>query len=59
MVMKLAEQGSDVILTYRNNRAEADVVVAALVAMGRRAVALRLDVAVSRQFHGVRGRGPK
>jgi NAD(P)-dependent dehydrogenase (short-subunit alcohol dehydrogenase family) len=50
MALKLAEQGSDIILTYRSNRAEADAVVAAIVAMGRRAVALQLDVAVTSGF---------
>ena len=55
MVLKLAEQGSDVILTYRNNRAEADAVVAAIEALGRRAVALQLDVAVSSSFAAFAG----
>ncbi len=49
-VIKLAERGSDVILTYRANRVEADDVVAAVVAHGRRAVALQLDVADPRGF---------
>ena len=48
--LKLAAQGSDVILTYRSNRAEADAVVAAIQALGRRAVALPLDVGDSRSF---------
>ena len=48
--LKLAAQGSDVILTYRSNRAEADAVVAAIQALGRRAVALQLDVGDSRSF---------
>lgn len=48
--MKLAEQGSDILLTYRNNRAEADAVVAAIAALGRRAVALQLDVGASGGF---------
>ncbi len=50
MVTKLAEQGSDIILTYRNNAREADDVVATIEALGRRAVALRLDVGDSRGF---------
>ncbi|MBX3621570.1 MAG: SDR family oxidoreductase [Rhizobacter sp.] len=48
--LKLAEQGSDVILTYRHNRAEAEAVVAQITQLGRRAVALQLDVGDSRGF---------
>jgi NAD(P)-dependent dehydrogenase (short-subunit alcohol dehydrogenase family) len=42
--LRLAESGTDVILTYRSNRAEADAVVARIAELGRRAVALQLDV---------------
>ena len=45
--LKLAEQGADVIITYRTNRTEAEAVVAQVEAMGRRAVALALDMADS------------
>lgn len=55
MVLKLAEQGSDIVLTYRNNRAEADAVVAAIAALGRRVVALQLDVAVASSFTAFAG----
>jgi NAD(P)-dependent dehydrogenase (short-subunit alcohol dehydrogenase family) len=48
--LKLAEQGIDVIITYRNHRTEADAVVEKIEAMGRRAAALALDVADIRQF---------
>jgi len=48
--LKLAEQGTDVILTYRSRRDEADAVVAQIVQLGRRAVALPLDVADSHGF---------
>lgn len=48
--LKLAAQGSDLILTYRSNRAEAEAVVAAVQALGRRAVALPLDVGDSASF---------
>ena len=48
--LKLAAQGSDIILTYRSARAEAEATVAAIQALGRRAVALPLDVAVSASF---------
>ncbi|HEV7778265.1 MAG TPA: SDR family oxidoreductase [Luteibacter sp.] len=52
----LARQGTDVILTYRSNRAEADSAVAEIEAMGRRAVALPLDVGVSDSFEAFAGK---
>lgn len=45
MALKLAQQGIDVILTYRTQQAEAAAVVAEIEAMGRRAVALPLNTA--------------
>jgi len=42
--IKLAEAGTDVVITYRSNRAEADNVVAEIHKQGRRGAALRLDV---------------
>jgi NAD(P)-dependent dehydrogenase (short-subunit alcohol dehydrogenase family) len=48
--LKLAAYGSDVILTYRSNRTEAEAVVAAIQAQDRRALALQLDVGDSRSF---------
>ncbi|MCE4060564.1 SDR family oxidoreductase [Pandoraea sputorum] len=45
-----AEHGIDVILTYRSQRAEADAVVAEIVKLGAKAVALPLDVSESSQF---------
>ncbi|MEG3790673.1 SDR family oxidoreductase [Lysobacter sp. CCNWLW3] len=53
--LKLAAQGSDLILTYRSNRAEAKAVVAAVQALGRRAVALPLDVGDSASFEAFAG----
>lgn len=47
MALKLAERGSDVVLTYHSKEAEAQDVVRRIEAIGRRAVALRLDVADS------------
>lgn len=41
--LKLAEAGTDVVLTYRSNEAEAAEVVDAVTALGRKAVALQLD----------------
>ena len=48
--LKLAESGSDVILTYLSNAEQAQAVVGQIEALGRRAVALRLDVADSKSF---------
>ena len=41
--LKLAEKGTDVVLTYRSKSDEAQEVVAQIEKMGRRAVALQLD----------------
>ena len=41
----LAEAGADVAFTYRERRDEADEVVAEVEALGRRALALPMDVA--------------
>lgn len=41
--LALAEDGTDVVLTYLHGREQADEVVAELAARGRRAVALQLD----------------
>jgi len=49
-VLKLAERGVDVILTYKSNEAEAHAVVAQVTALGRRAVALQLDAGDSKSF---------
>jgi len=50
MALHLADRGTDVIVTYRSREKEALDVVDAIVAKGRRAVALRLDVTDSRSF---------
>ena len=46
----LAKHGTDVILTYKSGRAEAEATVAEIESMGRRAHALPLDVAKSTTF---------
>lgn len=48
--LHLAAKGIDVILTYRNQKEEADAAVAAIEQKGQKAVALMLDVADTRQF---------
>ena len=42
--INVARDGGDVVLTYRSKRDEADAVVAEIESMGRKAVALQLDV---------------
>ncbi len=44
IALGLAEAGADVILTYREKTAEADAVVKAIKAKGRRAKAVQMDV---------------
>ena len=48
--LKLAASGSDLILTYLSNAEQVQAVVSQIEALGRRAVALRLDVADSKSF---------
>ncbi len=48
--LHLARQGVDVILTYQAQAAAAQAVVADIEALGRKAVALQLDVAQSSSF---------
>jgi NAD(P)-dependent dehydrogenase (short-subunit alcohol dehydrogenase family) len=47
MAVHLARDGADIILTYQQNEAAAQDVVAAVEALGRKAAALKLDVADS------------
>jgi NAD(P)-dependent dehydrogenase (short-subunit alcohol dehydrogenase family) len=54
MSLHLAEKGHDVILTYRANAAEAEESVAEIRKMGRKAVALPLDVSDSKSFDNFR-----
>lgn len=53
--LQVARSGTDVILTYRSQAAEAQAVVAEIEALGRRAVALPLDVADSSTFEAFAG----
>jgi NAD(P)-dependent dehydrogenase (short-subunit alcohol dehydrogenase family) len=50
MALHLARTGVDVLITYQNNEAAAQEVVAEVEALGRRAAALQLDVADSAAF---------
>jgi NAD(P)-dependent dehydrogenase (short-subunit alcohol dehydrogenase family) len=53
--LNLAKKGVDVIVTYHANRAEADTVVAAIEAEGRKGVALQLDASNVASFDGFIG----
>lgn len=48
--LAMAAQGIDVVLTYHSQRIAAEAVVAEIVAMGRKAAALQLDVADAASF---------
>jgi NAD(P)-dependent dehydrogenase (short-subunit alcohol dehydrogenase family) len=50
MVEQIAAQGTDVILTYRSRKDEADAAVARIEAAGRRAAALPLDAGDVKTF---------
>jgi NAD(P)-dependent dehydrogenase (short-subunit alcohol dehydrogenase family) len=50
MALNLAWAGQDSIITYRSGKTEADAVVAEILKAGRKAVALRLDVAEADSF---------
>lgn len=50
MALRLAEKGTDIILTYQSKKAEAEAVAAEIEGMGRKALALQLDVAEIRSF---------
>jgi len=54
MALHLARGGHDVVLTYRKEKDEADTVVAEIAKLGRRAVALQLDVGKSDTFRDFR-----
>jgi len=62
IALGLAEAGADVVLTFRETRAEADKVVQQIQAMGRRALALQMDVteraSVAAAAKDSRGFGP-
>lgn len=50
MALALARKGVDVIGTYHTNKAEADATVAAIAALGRKALMFRLDTANAASF---------
>lgn len=50
--LSVARNGGDVIITYHSRAEEADAVVAEIAALGRKAVALQLDVGDAASFNG-------
>jgi NAD(P)-dependent dehydrogenase (short-subunit alcohol dehydrogenase family) len=54
IALQLARSGHDVILTYRTRREEADAVIGEIAGMGRKAVALPLDVSDAKSFGAFR-----
>ena len=52
MALRLAEQGTDVILTYNSQEEEAIGVVKEIESKGRRATTLQLDVSETKSFDG-------
>lgn len=48
--LKIAEKGLDIILTYRNNREEAEATVREIQALGRKAIAYQLDTKAVKSF---------
>lgn len=48
--LSIARRGGDIIVAYRGNEGQAEDVVAAIRALGRKAVSLRLDMAQSASF---------
>lgn len=50
MAMRLAEKGNDIIIVYRSQAQEAAGVVAAIEALGQKAVAVQLDTADVKAF---------
>jgi NAD(P)-dependent dehydrogenase (short-subunit alcohol dehydrogenase family) len=52
MALQLAKKGFDIILTYNSNESEAAKVIDEIVASGRKAKAMQLNVADSKSFDG-------
>lgn len=48
--LKIAEKGIDLVITYHNNKAAADEVVAEIVKKGRKATAIQLDTSNTKEF---------
>lgn len=53
IAIELARNGADVVVNYRRDAESAGAVVAAIEALGRRALAVQADVSVWEQVHGL------
>lgn len=52
MAMRLAEKGTDLLITYHSNKDQADEVVENIRSLGRKAMAFRLDTRQLKDFDG-------
>lgn len=59
IALELAQRGADVIVNYRSSRAEAEQVVAEIVKMGRRSIAVQADVSVREEVKSMISRVEK
>lgn len=48
--LKIAKNGTDLVITYHNNKEKAEEVVAEIMEIGRRAVAIQLDTSNVKEF---------
>ncbi len=56
MALRLAEKGTDIILTYHSNQTEADSVVAEIKSLGQNAIAFQLDTSDVKAFDAFFGK---
>jgi len=59
IALELAQRGADVIVNYRNSRAEGEQLVAEIVKMGRRSIAVQADVSVRAEVQNMISRVEK
>jgi 3-oxoacyl-[acyl-carrier protein] reductase/pteridine reductase len=59
IALELAQRGADVIVNYRSSRAEAEQLVAEILKMGRRSIAVQADVSVRAQVQNMISRVEK
>jgi NAD(P)-dependent dehydrogenase (short-subunit alcohol dehydrogenase family) len=59
IALEFAQRGADVVVNYRNSRADAEHVVAEIVKMGRRSIAVQADVSVRSEVQRMFSRAEK
>jgi 3-oxoacyl-[acyl-carrier protein] reductase/pteridine reductase len=59
IALEFSQRGADVIVNYRSSRAEAEQLVAEIVKMGRRSIAVQADVSVRAQVQNMISRVEK